>query len=252
MDQVTTILNKFANFIVSNTHFDLHSSWFYLLILIISTLLLSSLVNFFLIGSVLGQSYRIFVAPGVILHEFSHALLCLLTGAKIKKIALFDKDGGSVEHEQSKLPVLGSILISLAPFVAGSIAIFFFARWLGLKEVDLSNLKFSYENIISFVKSIVGGLDLTNYKNWIIIYLALSVAVTMIPSKQDIKNIAVTFIVLAILIFALVQFTSLNLGLSFIPIDKIILLLNTVAVLLILSLILSIMIYALSKFFKRG
>lgn len=251
MDQITTILNKLPSFIIENSHFDFHSIWFRLLIMIVLTLLLSFLVNFFLVGSVLGQSYRVFVAPGVILHELSHALFCLLTGAKIKKIALFDKEGGSVEHEQSKVPVIGPILISLAPFVTGSIAIFFFAKWLGLKEMDLSSLTFSYDGVISFLKSIIHGLDLTNYKNWIIIYLALSVAVTMTPSKQDVKNIAITFIALSLIIFSLVQFTSFNLGLSFIPVDKIILLLNMVAVLLILSLILSIIIFTLGKFFKR-
>lgn len=251
MDQILTIAKKSVDYILSNTHLDIHSDWFRLLVLIILTLLISFFVNFFLMGSVLGQSYRIFVVPGVILHELSHALFCLLTGAKIKRIALFDKEGGSVEHEQSKLPVLGPILISLAPFVAGSIAIFFFAKWLGLKEIDLTNLTFSYNDVISFAKSVFRQLDLTNYKNWVIVYLALSVAVTMSPSKQDIKNIAITLFIVAVVIFALVQFTSLNLGLSFVPVDKIILLLNTVIVLLILSLLLSIMIFALSKIFKR-
>ena len=44
----------------------------------------------------LGKKYRIFLAPGVIVHELSHAVACRLTGAKIKEINFFLWDGGLV------------------------------------------------------------------------------------------------------------------------------------------------------------
>lgn len=71
----------------------------------------------------LGRGFRIFVAPGVIVHEYSHVLACLLMGARIEKIALFEKTGGYVRHSIPKIPKwppvvgpsIGMVVISFAP-----------------------------------------------------------------------------------------------------------------------------------------
>ena len=54
-------------------------------------------------------------APGVIVHECSHILGCLITGATIKKVVFFSEKGGSVTHTSSKIPYLGDVVISTAP-----------------------------------------------------------------------------------------------------------------------------------------
>ena len=53
--------------------------------------------------------------PGVVIHECSHVLGCLLTGAEIQKIVLFSEGGGSVTYARPKIPLLGDVIISTAP-----------------------------------------------------------------------------------------------------------------------------------------
>lgn len=251
MGNLIQYLADTKDFFIGRIHVDPSSDLFRLFGLIILFVILSYLINIFLVNSVLGPSYRIFVAPGIILHELSHSLLCVLTGAQITKVSFFDKNGGSVQHGPSRVPVLGPIMISLAPFFFGLIAIFFMARLIGLKQVDLSALHLSYDSVIHFIRSVFSQIDLHSWRNWLILYLTLSVAVTMTPSGQDLKNISLILILLGIVTFLLLRYTSVNLNLSFLPLQKIILLLGTVAILLILSLVLSMLVYAISKIFKH-
>ncbi len=249
--KVTTVLSRSLAYVAHNSHFDFHSDLTRLFVFIILTVALSYMVNFFLSNSILGPSYRVFVAPGIVVHEFSHALLCILTGAKITKISLFDKEGGSVRHQPSRLPILGPLMISFAPFVFGAALIILFAHWLGLKSTDLSAVQPNTASILAFVKSLLHHINFRDPRNWLIIYLTLSIAVTMTPSRQDILNIALLLISLFAIFYYLFQFTKFHLNLSLLPLDKIFTLLTIVVILLILSLILSIVIFALSKIVQR-
>ncbi len=231
--------------------FDFQSREVELMICILLILFISFAIDRLLVNSFLGLGYRLFVSPGVILHELSHALLCFLTGAKIKSISLFDKDGGSVEHESSKIPVIGPVLISIAPFAAGVVAIYFLSSWIGMKEYDLNVIAFKYQDLISYFKNLVSAINLSDYKNWIIIYLALSVAVTMTPSKQDMKNILIPALLLIFLAAIIFYFKFSFLEMVNFPTDRILVLLSPILLLLILAFVFSIIIFALSKLFKR-
>lgn len=213
-------------------------------------LVASFLINFFLSRSFLGRMYRIFVAPGIILHEFSHALLCVLTGAKISKIALFEKEGGSVQHTPPKIPIIGQILISLAPIAFGSTAIFFLSKKIGINEVDITALSMTKEGLINFFRSSISGLDVHNLYTWIIVYLVLSIAVTLTPSIQDLRNIALSVIFIIAVIVLAYKFTSFKIPAFSIP-EQITILLSTVSFLLILALILSIILFAVSKLINK-
>lgn len=251
MARIITYLSHIASFVAAHSHFDFHSNLFRLFIFICATIILSALINFFLSNSILGQSYRIFVAPGIVVHEFSHALICFLTGAKVTKISLFDKEGGSVQHQPSKLPVIGPLLISFAPFIFGVILIILFAHWLGLKSSDITTLQPDVNSIVAFIKSLIHQINFHSPSNWLILYLTLSTVVTMTPSRQDILNIAFLLVIIVAVSFYLLQFTKLRLNLSFLPFDKIITLLTIVLVLLILSLVLSMLIFTISKIVQR-
>lgn len=224
----------------------LDSALFKLAVIVVTILVLSFAINFLLSRSVFGSRYRIFVAPGVILHELAHAFFCLITGAKIKKISLFDKDGGKVEHEHSKLPIFGQIIISFAPFIFGAIAIYFLAKLLGINQVsfnwELNSAPYSFWDSI---KPGLGAIDVSRWQNWLILYLVLSVAVTMTPSRQDFENVAFSILFLLIAFLVVYQFISVNLSNIVIP-ERLVLLLTTTLFLLILSLVLSIVVYVLS------
>jgi hypothetical protein len=59
--------------------------------------------------------YYLVRAPGVIVHECSHILGCILTGARITDVVFFSQEGGSVTYTRPKIPVLGDVIISSAP-----------------------------------------------------------------------------------------------------------------------------------------
>jgi hypothetical protein len=222
----------------------------------ISMLLLIIIIVVFLIDlllsrSIFGKNYRIFVAPGVVLHEFSHAIFCLLTGAKIVSITLFDKDGGKVIHEKPKLPIIGQVLISLAPFAVGLIAIYFLSLWAGLKHLDLASIPQKYDSVIPWAQNYLSNFNFHTWVNWVILYLILSIAVTMTPSLQDFKNISLVLIFLTALTFLARRYWDFRPTLDGALLEKTITLSLTVAVLLILCLLLSIVIFAISLLFKK-
>ena len=216
------------------------------LTLIILVIVISFLIDFFLSNSLLGKSYRIFVAPGIILHELSHALLCFLTGAKMTRISFFEKNGGSVQHHPSKIPILGPIAISVAPFIFGAAVIFFLSRRLGIEGPNLAGIDVSKDGIISFFKTAVENVNFRDAKTLIILYLVLSISVTMTPSFQDLRNMFLSLVVLALGGYFIVKISSLEVSSLVIP-GQILTLISTVLLLLILALILSIVIFVVSK-----
>ncbi len=56
--------------------------------------------------------------PGIVFHEFSHYLACLLFGVRIKSVKWFGEDEAYVLHAVPK-PV-PSLFIALAPFLLGN------------------------------------------------------------------------------------------------------------------------------------
>jgi hypothetical protein len=228
----------------------LHTELGKLAVFVVAILLMAFLVNFFLSRSIIGGSYRVFVAPGVIVHELSHAFLCLLTGAKIKSVSLFDKEGGEVQHGPSKIPVLGQILISIAPFVAGAFAIYFLSKIIGLKSADIQSIAVSKTGMFHYLGAIFSNLDFHQARTWIIFYIIVSIAVTMTPSKQDIKNIALSLLIIAIVSYIVIRFSSYRPSLEVPFYPAIFTVLGSVIAILILALIVSIIIYGISKLFK--
>lgn len=220
------------------------------LTLIIAIIILSFLIDFLLSNSFFGGGYRVFVAPGIILHELSHALLCFFTGAKITSISFFDKTGGSVQHHPSKLPIIGPIAISVAPFVFGAAAIYFLSRKIGIDGPNLAAVDISQEGIINFFKGALLHFNFRDIKTDIIFYLVLSISVTMVPSLQDLRNMFLSLLTIGIVGYLIVKFSSLSLSSIVIP-TQILTLLSTVFLLLILALVFSIVIFVISKLFTR-
>lgn len=135
--------------------------------------------------------YRLFVAPGIIIHELSHIIACLLSGAKIKKFSFFSKKGGYVKHLPSKIPILGQFFISFMPILGGIGAILFLA-WLfqyNLFFQEIRNLGF-WNNIKDLFFSTLYFLKYNwqTWQFWLFTYLIISISICLMPSSQDIKN----------------------------------------------------------------
>jgi hypothetical protein len=152
-----------------------------------------------------GRRYRIFVTPGVVVHELSHALAGLLVGAKIKEINFFSSMGGYVRHTSPGIPVLGQIFISFAPILGGIGALLLFSWLLGLPLPLIASI----QELFLFVKE-----SWLSWQFWLFVYLVISVSICLTPSSRDFKNalfgVLVLFLLGATLYYFNFSFPSLG------------------------------------------
>jgi hypothetical protein len=150
--------------------------------------------------------HRIFVTPGIIVHELSHAVACLLMGAKITEISFFSEEGGHVTHAKARVPLIGQPIISMAPMFG--IPLFMFGLALLFGYLLGCWFPASYPHVTSagsLWDYCIVSFDLFKYNFWVeqnwwfilYIYLTLTLVVCLSPSGQDLKNsfigIAVVF-----------------------------------------------------------
>ncbi|MFA6081929.1 MAG: hypothetical protein WC773_00745 [Patescibacteria group bacterium] len=171
------------------------------LLLIFAIFLIGMMIPYLLAQSILGPVFRLFVVPGVILHELAHAGVCLITGTKIHRIRVFKRTGGEVAHEQSKIPIIGPLLITMAPIMAGLLALV----WLGSRIIDTSAVKLgtSINDFGPFLMSVIRSAHWQSATAVLWIYLILAIGATMTPSFQDLKNSALSFVIIAAAIIAI-------------------------------------------------
>ncbi len=218
--------------------------------LVVAIIVLAYIINMLLVNSI-GGIYRIFVAPGVIVHEMSHALGCVLTGAKIGSIQVFKKDGGEVRHTQPKIPILGQIIISMAPFVIGFFLVYLLAKFVGLKPLNPNILHNISNNTLWQIWDAIKGVEYHSIVSWIALYLIISIAVTMTPSTRDLTNMAISLIVVAALLFVLVKYIDVNINFNEILSAEFLAILATTCLVLLASLFLSIIIAVIASIFKK-
>lgn len=158
-------------------------------------------INFFLRESFFGLKYRYFVAPGVIIHELSHALAALLTFHKVEKINFLDPNGGYVLHQKTREPI-SQVIISFAPIIGITISFYLITyllqpSWLNINLHDLNSFQ------------IILKTPLNHWQSWLHLYLATSLATCLAPSRQDFK-VAIGGIIILILILLLLSFSRFN------------------------------------------
>jgi hypothetical protein len=151
--------------------------------------------------------YYIVRAPGVVVHECAHILGCLITGAKIRNVVLFSREGGSVTHNPPVIPVIGDVVISTAPLfcipLALALCTYFFSDYLGCV---IPALPLTFNSANSFVV-LGGGILVTFSRNLVVqfnawfllyLYLVLSLVLSAAPSMQDIRNAAIGISIMVI------------------------------------------------------
>jgi len=79
-----------------------------------------------------------FLLPGAIVHELSHALLCLVTGTTIKELNLFTSNSTGIKYDKPKIPFLFDFIIAAAPMFGCVFFIFFISKLLS-NPIHLSN-----------------------------------------------------------------------------------------------------------------
>ena len=110
----------------------------------------------------------IFYMPGVIIHELSHYIFCIIFSAKVIDVCYYNfKDSsGYVLHEQPK-HLYQNVLISTAPFLANSF---------------IGGLV-AYPTIINKLSTL--GLLSLNWQDFLRIIISISIGMNAIPSKGD-------------------------------------------------------------------
>lgn len=205
---------------------------------------LSTVIDFLLKSVFRNGGYRIFVAPGVILHELAHGFVCLITGAKVKEINFFDRKGGFVKHEKSKLPIIGPVIISLAPLLIGIVVIFILSRFIIIAPDYRLELSLTPQNLNRILSSVI-QIHLTSARSLIAFYFLVSICTTMAPSFRDFANAFLGLIFLLLVTIAVNYFFVIKL-----PETTLILVFSLVTTILIVALIFSIILYVIRTIFS--
>lgn len=133
---------------------------------------------------------------GVFIHEFSHFLACKLTFAKVFEFKVGLREG-HVKHSKSKIPIIGGLLISLAPFLAGIVLLVLLFLWitgLGWKEfIELTGTGrecllgiCDFDILFTIISQKV---DFWSWKFAIYAVLNFILLAVFNPSRQDFKNV---------------------------------------------------------------
>ncbi len=156
---------------------------------------------------------------GALVHESSHALLCLATGAKIEKMEVFSTQP-HVIYRKSKLPILGDLFISFAPIIGGIIFIFIVNHFL-LGDYFVVPIIATWQDFLLEPLRLIIQANPIHWQSWVMIALFINVGAMLGPSLQDMKNIWPILIVLLFLQNGIVSQYGL-LALSFILVNIIV------------------------------
>jgi len=138
---------------------------------------------------------HLFYYFGAFIHESSHALVALLTGAKIHQYKFITYQP-QVTYSNSKIPILGNLLISIAPIMGGLAFLFLVNKFFLANQFIMpvfSNWKFFISDFWKFIVQI----NLAKWKDWVAIFLFLNMGAMIGPSWQDLKNVWWLIIILA-------------------------------------------------------
>jgi len=160
------------------------------------------------------------LAPGVIVHEMSHILACLVTGATVKEASLVDSGrGGRVTHTKPAVPVLGQALISLAPMVGcgaclwlatagflGPASAQFVPRHELPKELLQPGVCAKYlVDVLTEMWAAVAGADYRDWRTYLFIYVAITLVIHLSPSRRDWASGMLAIILVCCGVFAVGQ-----------------------------------------------
>jgi hypothetical protein len=151
--------------------------------------------------------YYLVRAPGVVVHECSHILGCLITGARITKVVLFSEGGGSVTYTRPKVPFLGDVIISSAPLFCIPLVLagltWGFSAFLECTFPAFPATLDSAGTLPTLALAVMDVFSLnmlTAFHPWFLLYLYLnlSLVLSVAPSTQDMKNAAIGIALVAL------------------------------------------------------
>lgn len=140
---------------------------------------------------------------GALVHETSHAVLCIFTGAKIREYTVFAEQP-RVVHERSKLPVVGELLISAAPIAGGLLFLFLVNHYLLGNYFVLPQVAdwHSWKSILGAPLGFLSQINILQWQSWVMIFLLFNAGAMVGPSTQDLKNVWPVLVILLFVSYA--------------------------------------------------
>jgi hypothetical protein len=140
---------------------------------------------------------RLLYYIGALVHETSHAVLCILTGAKIEEFTVFS-DQPQVVHRPSKIPFLGELLISAAPIAGGLLFLFLVNHYVLGNYFTLPQVAnwHDWKSVLAVPLGFLAQINILQWQSWVMIFLLFNAGAMLGPSTQDLKNVWPMLIVL--------------------------------------------------------
>ncbi len=166
------------------------------------------------------KAVRFFLFPGAVIHELSHAFICLITGTTIKELNIFKLENGSIQYDRPKVPFLFDFFIATSPIFGCAFILILISIILGnpirVDETLPNEMTFSLKIVFDYAKNFLDMIWLTLNAFWksglrsissvLFIIASIIFTVSMAPHKSDIKFIVLGFIILGAALFALERF----------------------------------------------
>lgn len=125
---------------------------------------------------------------GAFVHETSHAAACFLTGARIEEYDIFSRQPRVVYSPNPRIPLIGRVLISLAPLVGGLSFVFLINHcWLS-GYFSLPQIS-DWRDVPLIPFKLLSQISLSGWRSWVMVLLFLNVGAMIGPSIKDLKNI---------------------------------------------------------------
>jgi len=130
---------------------------------------------------------------GAFVHESSHAVLCIFTGARIQEFSVFSSQP-HVLHSKSKLPLIGNFLISSAPLFGGLCFLYIINHVLLADHFSIAALTGQWSDIYRGPLDLLAQMRPWEWQMWVMVILFLNIGAMIGPSIQDIKNVWIVVI----------------------------------------------------------
>jgi len=168
-----------------------------------------------LVMRILGRGwYLATMWPGVIIHELSHLIGCLITFTRVYEVKLFAPSGetlGYVSHRKTRNPI-SNIIISTAPLFGTSLVIWLLMRLLlpdayqqlaGHFNSTIASGSLLARDALNVywdaIRHFFAHISFTDWKTYLFTFFMITLASHAAPSRIDLSHTTIGIIGLAVL-----------------------------------------------------
>lgn len=123
---------------------------------------------------------------GAFVHELSHAIVCVLTGAKIIEFKVFSRQP-HVSHLASRLPLIGQALISIAP-IFGGLFFLYGVNHFWLNDYFVLSTPRDIWQMLALPVGLFYQFNFIEWQSWLFLILMINSGAMIGLSWQDLKN----------------------------------------------------------------